>query len=542
MWKKGIRPARLLYRSRSYGIQPCRHPFREQLANSVSPSIIVRNTWNWTKIKPDPKNPFFAKRSTKNTPQTAGILLRNAGIPMLQLRPPVFYPSTSDQVQHSLNIMLFMSDFNVEPSPLALNVLACSSTGLIHYIQVANQFFSLIMPTYNITNCGKTPELIPPLLKTFLESASYIKVGYGAYEDTRRIADQYGIVPKNIVDIYWMTKTMGVGSTNVGMLHDAFSDIHDVYIPGRVNPDGSFSNPGQSGGRIIDPRRWDWESLGSNELPRELTRCIAQDAFATLHLYNNIQEQKFKLGYQPPLTEPSRAISHAKDFLLTSLPPGALIPIRSIHQLLKGPLMRTVASDVDRDAQALALVRLLIESMELVTDRADTTHVTFRDPSVLNRRVALPGVRSSETLLNNSYSKKVLTEVFGCRADELRLMQDSDMTRKPEKIQDLECFLGVYEWLEFLPGAELDDLTDGSSPLKCGRKEATLLAMFLNFGTIAEKARINPVETKQWVSQRVESLVRRGVLLRTDDSQRVIRIKFKSDLLLIKKLDQIRSS
>ncbi|KAF9357319.1 hypothetical protein BGX26_003924 [Mortierella sp. AD094] len=492
--------------------------------------MVVRNAWNWAKIKPDPKNPFFAQRSTRNTPQTAVILLRNADIPMLQIKPPVFIPTDSEQVQHSLNIMLFMSDFNTEPSPLAFNVLACSSTGLIHYIQIANQFFSLIIPTYNITNNGRNPELIPPLLKTFLESSSYTKIGYGAYEDTKRVKDQYGITCKNVSDIYWMTKVMGVGSSNVGMLHDVFGEVHDVYIPGRIDAEGHVSKPEQQGGQLIDPRRWDWDSYGSIELSRELIRCIAQDAFATLHMYSNILIQKFKPGYLSPITNTSEIMIQARDFLLTNLPRGAMLPVRSIHHLLKGPFMSSVKSIIDRDAQALALVKLMIDHRELVADRADTIPITFQDPSVLSRCVALPGVRSSEALLTNQYTRRILTELFGCRADELRLMQDSDLTRKPDKIQDLECFLGVYEWLEFLPGAELDESpeqfkrqSEPTSLVACGRKEVTLLTMFMNFGTIAERAKDKPSETKQWAAQRIERLIQQGALLRVG-SQGLIRL------------------
>ncbi|KAF9111089.1 hypothetical protein BGX27_005410 [Mortierella sp. AM989] len=499
--------------------------------------MIVRNAWNWTKIKPDPKNPFFSHRSTRNTPQTAIILLRNADIPRLQIKPSVFLPATGEQVQHALNILLFMSDFNTEPSPLAFNVLACSSTGLIHYIQIANQFFSLILPTYKITNCGRNPELIPPLLKTFLESSSYIKVGYGAYEDMRRVKDQYGIACKNVQDIYWMAKVMGIGSTNVGMLHDVFGEIHDVYIPGRIDSDGHVAKQGRQDGQLIDPRRWDWESHGSIELSRELVRCIAQDAFATLDMYNNILIQKFRHGYLPPMANSSDMVIRARDFLLTNLPRGSMLPVRSIHHLLKRPFMDSTLSNIDRDAQALALVKLMIDNNELVTERADTALITFQDPSVLSRCVALPGVRSSEALLANQYTKRIVTGLFGCRVDELRLMQDSDLARKPDKIQDLECFLGVYEWLEFLPGAELDEPSDSISRIGCGRKEVTLLTMFMNFGTVAERARKQPSETKQWASQRIQRLVQQGVLLQTGGPQGLIRV---NPILLrrIKKIEQ----
>ncbi|KAF9202609.1 hypothetical protein BGZ49_007248 [Haplosporangium sp. Z 27] len=431
-----------------------------------------------------------------------------------------------------------MSDFNTEPSPLACNVLACSSSGLIHYIQIANKFFSLIIPTYNITNCGQNPELIPPLLKTFLESSSYTKIGYGAYEDTKRIKDQYGITCKNVLDIYWMTKIMGIGSTNVGMLHDVFGDFHDAYIPGRIDSDGHVTKLEQQGGQLIDPRRWDWESHGSTEISQELTRCIAQDAFATLNMYNNISIQKFRPGYLPPMADSSELIIKARDFLLTNLPRGTMLPVRSIHHLLKGPFMSSVKNNIDRDAQALALVKLMIENKELVAVRADSAPITFQDPSVLSRNVALPGERSSEALLTNQYTRRVLAEVFGCRNDELRLMQDSDLARKPDKIQDLECFLGVYEWLEFLPGAELDEpLKQSESP--CGRKVVTVLTMLMNFGTVAERAKENPSETKAWASQRIERLVQQGFLLQTGGSQGLIRIN-PALVRQLKKIEQQR--
>ncbi|KAF8928640.1 hypothetical protein BGZ58_009473 [Dissophora ornata] len=469
--------------------------------------MTVRHAWNWTKIKPDPKNPFFAKRSTKNAPHTAVILLRNADIPMLQIKPPVFIPATSEQ-------------------------------GLIHYIQIANEHLSLIIPTYNITNGGRNPELIPPLLKTFLESSSYAKIGFGAYEDTSRIKDQYRINCKNVLDIHWMAKVMGVGSTNVGMLHDVFGDLHDVYIPGRMKSDGHVSKRAQDG-QLIDPRRWDWESHGSVELSRELIRCIGQDAFATLAMYDNIREGKFKPGYQSLLTDPRKMAIGARDFLLTSVPRGTLLPVRSLQHLLKGPFMSSDINSVDRDAQALALVKLLIENQELIADRTDTAPFTFKEPAVLGRRVALPGVRSSAAILNNQQTRRIAAETFGCRPDELRLMQDSDLSRKLDKIQDLECFLGVYEWLEFLPGAELDESSEqsdqrlqsrgesrggSSASAGCGRKEATLLALFLNFGTVAERAKDRPAETKQWAVQRIERLVQQGALLRTGGPQGLIRV------------------
>lgn len=257
----------------------------------------------------------------------------------LTTAPPSYSHSI---VQHSLNILLFMSDFNNEPRPLAVNILACSSTGLIHYIQIANQHLSLILPTYNITNGGRQPELIPPLLKTFLESSAYTKIGFGGYEDSARIKDQYGIAIKNILDIHWMAKVMGIGSSSVGMLHDVFGEVHDVYIPGRIHPDGNHSSQsdrqqGQQGrslqqlqpspqeqGAIIDPRRWDWESHGDLELSRELVRCVAQDAFATLKMYDNIVNQRFKPGYQPGPIDSRMTVDRARDFLLTSVPRGTV--------------------------------------------------------------------------------------------------------------------------------------------------------------------------------------------------------------------------
>ncbi|KAF9176878.1 hypothetical protein BGZ51_009372 [Haplosporangium sp. Z 767] len=497
--------------------------------------MTVRHAWNWSKIKPDPKKPFFAQRSTRNTPHTAVVLLRNADIPMLQIRPPVFMPTTSDQVQHSLNILLFMSDFNIEPRPLAFNVLACSSTGLIHYIQIANQHLSLILPTYKITNGGRNPELIPSLLKTFLESSAYTKLGFGAYEDAVRVKDQYRIVCKDVLDIHWMAKVMGIGSTNVGMLHDVFGEVHDVYIPGRIDLDGNLDKQDQQRqqqGELIDPRRWDWESHGSVELSRELVRCIAQDAFVSIRMYDNIRGQKFKPGYQPLLTDPQKTLIMARDYLLTNVPRGTLLPVRSIHHLLKGPFMSPDINSVDRDAQALALVRILIEAQELVASKSDMVPFSFHDPSVLSRKVALPGTRSSEAILANHQTRKIVTEFFGCRADELRLMQDSDRSRKPDKVQDLECFLGVYEWLEFLPGAEMDEIQQERSPQQqqggsingCGRKESTLLALFTNFGTVAELTRERPAETKQWVIQRIERLVHQGALIRVGGQQGLIRI------------------
>ncbi|KAG0298878.1 hypothetical protein BGZ98_010439 [Dissophora globulifera] len=442
--------------------------------------MTVRHAWNWSKIKSDPKNPFFSRKSSKTTPKTAVILMANADIPMLQIKPPVFIPATSEQVQHALNVFLFMSDFNIEPRPLAVNALACSSTGLIHYLQVSNEHLSLILPTYDLTNGGRNPELIPALLRTFLESPSYTKIGFGAYEDASRIMDQYGIACKNLLDVHWMAKILGVGSTNVRALHDVFGEIHDVYIPGRISSDGHVSNQEQEG-QLIDPRRWDWESHGSVELSQEL-----------------------------------------------------LLPVRSLHHLLKGPFMSSDINSVDRDAQALALVKLLIDNQELNAEKADTGSFTFEHPSVLSRRVALPGTRSSEEILSNHHSRKTIMEAFNCRSDELRLMQDSNMSRKPDRIQDLECFLSAYEWLEFLPGAELDEPQEpsgrqpqpvgGANPTGCGRKEATLLAMMMNFGTIAENAKRQPVETRQWVVDRIERLVQHGALLRIGGPQRFIRV------------------
>ncbi|KAF9573496.1 hypothetical protein EC968_008472 [Mortierella alpina] len=358
-------------------------------------SQTIRNAWNWSKIKPDPKKPFFAQRSTRNTPHTAVVLLRNADIPMLQIKPPVFMPATADQ-----------------------------------------------------------------------ESSAYSKVGFGAYEDAVRVKDQYGITCKNIFDIHWMAKVLGIGSTNVGMLHSAFGESHDDYIPGRIqhhhHPDNRHAIPthNQSSaleqGQLIDPRHWDWESHGDIELSRELIR-------------------------------------------------------------LKGPFMGADFDSVVRDAQALALVKLLIENQSLIPDRTESTSLSFRDPTVLSRRVALPGIRSSEAILTSHQTRKVITEAFGCRVDELRLLQDADLSRKPDKIQDLECFLGLYEWLEFLPGAELEEtkeqllyrLSGAASVMEpCGRKEQTLLALYMNFGSIAARAKDRPSETREWVRTRVERLVR----------------------------------
>ncbi|KAG0328574.1 hypothetical protein BGZ99_005053 [Dissophora globulifera] len=495
--------------------------------------MTVRHAWNWSKIKSDPKNPFFSRKSSKTTPKTAVILMANADIPMLQIKPPVFIPATNEQVQHALNVFLFMSDFNIEPRPLAVNALACSSTGLIHYLQVSNEHLSLILPTYDLTNGGRNPELIPALLRTFLESPSYTKIGFGAYEDASRIMDQYGIACKNLLDVHWMAKILGVGSTNVRALHDVFGEIHDVYIPGRISSDGHVSNQEQEG-QLIDPRRWDWESHGSVELSQELVRCIAQDAFATLRMFDNIQALRFRPGYKPLLINPQEKMIEARDFLLTSIPRGTLLPVRSLHHLLKGPFMSSDINSVDRDAQALALVKLLIDNQELNAEKADTGSFTFEHPSVLSRRVALPGTRSSEEILSNHHSRKTIMEAFNCRSDELRLMQDSNMSRKPDRIQDLECFLSAYEWLEFLPGAELDESQEpsgrqpqpagGANPTGCGRKEATLLAMMMNFGTIAENAKRQPVETRQWVVDRIERLVQHGALLRIGGRQRFIRV------------------
>lgn len=360
MWKRGIQPVQLLARSRRPRILSCCHQCRDQLTfrAQFDPRFLsVRNTWNWATIKPNPSNPFFSQRSTKNTPRTAFILLRNADIPMLQIKPPVFIPANSEQgererehrasgspascslynflfrfpdfffsldlVQHSLNILLFMSDFNTEPRPLAVNALACSATGLIHYLQIANDHLSLVLPTYNITNGGRNPELLPSLVKTFLESPSYTKIGFGAYEDAARIKDQYGIACKNMVDTHWDAKVMGIGTTNVEALHRVFGDIHDAYIPGRIDSEGNVSNVEQED-QLIDPRRWDWESHGSVEISRELVRCIAQDAFATLKMYDNIVDRKFRPGYQPPLTDIQKLSGQALEFLLTSVPRGTV--------------------------------------------------------------------------------------------------------------------------------------------------------------------------------------------------------------------------
>ncbi|KAF9128587.1 hypothetical protein BGW39_004942 [Mortierella sp. 14UC] len=460
-----------------------------------------------------------------------------------------------------------MSDFNNEPRPLAVNVLACSSTGLIHYIQITNEHLSLIMPTYNITNGGRQPELLPPLLKTFLESSSYTKVGFGGYEDSARIKDQYGIKIKNILDIHWMAKIMGIGSSSVRMLHDVFGELHDVYIPGRKHPERNHTSQTdrqrkqqgrsqqqlqqsqQEQEAIIDPRRWDWESHGDLELSRELVRCVAQDAFATLRMYNNIVQQKFKPGYQPGPINTRITVDRAKEFLLASVPRGTLLPVRSLHHLLKGPFMSSETDAILRDALALALVRQLVDDRELVADRADPTPLSFQDPSILGRKVLLPGVRSSEAILTQQHSRKVVAEAFGCRLDELRLMQDSDMSRKPDKIQDLECFLGIYEWLEFLPGAELDKPTSprdqvqtpGGGQDASSRKLSTLLALFLNFGTVANRAKDRPVETKQWVTQRIERLVQQGAFLRSGGPDGWIRVN-PSLLRRLKRIDNKPSS
>lgn len=193
---------------------------------------------------------------------------------------------------------------------------------------------------------------------------------------------------------------------------------------------------------------------------------------------------------------------------------------------------------VDRDARALALVKLLIENKDLEGDKGDIAPVTFDNPIVLSRRVALPGVRSSEAILAAPHSRKSVLEAFGCQLEEQRLMSDSDMSRKPDKIQDMECFLGVYEWLEFLPGAEFDELEQLSlreqidrrlqfgvgTLVGCGRKESALLALFLNFGTMAERFKDRPTETKQWAIQRIDRLVQQGFLLRKGGPQGLIRV------------------
>ncbi|KAG0047485.1 hypothetical protein BGZ83_007455 [Gryganskiella cystojenkinii] len=522
----------------------------------------VRSAWNWAKIKADPKKPFFAQRSTKNTPHTAVILLRNAEIPMLQSRPPVFVPDTAEQVQHALNVLLFMSDFNIEPRPLAFNVLACSSTGLIHYIQIANQHLSLILPTYIITNNGRNPDLIPQLLKTFLSSATYAKVGFGAYEDAARVQEQYGITCKNLLDTHWMAKTMGIGSSSVRMLHDVFGNLHDDYIPGRIpnglnNSNNINSNLKRFGStadmqpdQLIDPRRWDWESYGDQELSGELVRCIAQDAFKTLTMYDNITAKKFQAGYVPTQLDMTKCES-ARDFLLTSFPRGNAIPLRTVHHLLKGPFMAENLDPVERDAQALALVKSLVEQQLMVAERGDNAPITFQDPTVLGRNVILPGVRSSEALLSNQQTKKQVAQAFGCRVDELRLMQDSVMSRKPEKIQDLECFLGLYEWLEFLPGSHLDDndtataavttssvITSGS---ECGRKDATLMALYMNFGVIADQVKVAPAETRTWVTTRIQRLLQQGALVRSGKDKGLIRVN-PSLIRQLKRIEQPSSS
>ncbi|ORZ08072.1 hypothetical protein BCR41DRAFT_359869 [Lobosporangium transversale] len=165
--------------------------------------------------------------------------------------------------------------------------------------------------------------------------------------------------------------------------------------------------------------------------------------------------------------------------------------------------------------------------------------LSFQDPSILGRRVALPGTRSGAKILTNQQSRKFVADIFGCRLDELRLLQDSDRARKPDKIQDLESFLELYEWLEFLPGAEMDEPTAAAplmpplpSPARssapvvssCGRKEGTLLALIMNFGSIAESAKEQPVEMKQWLIQRIERLVQHGALLRVGEEKKLIRI------------------
>lgn len=75
----------------------------------------IRHAWNWAKIKADPKRPFFAHRSTKNTPHTAVILLRNAEIPMLQNRPPVFVPENSEQ--GTTTLLIFHGTLNYGTLP-----------------------------------------------------------------------------------------------------------------------------------------------------------------------------------------------------------------------------------------------------------------------------------------------------------------------------------------------------------------------------------------------------------------------------------------
>ncbi|KAF9165419.1 hypothetical protein DFQ26_000164 [Actinomortierella ambigua] len=526
---------------------------------------LVRNASIWSKIKPDPSKPFFARRSTKNTPNTVVILLRNANIPMMQKNPPVFMPTSADEVQHSLNTLLFMSDFNTEPKPMAFNVLACSSTGLIHYLQIANEHLSLILPVYFITDGGQNPSKLPPLLRTFLESPTYTKVGFGAFEDARRLKEQYGIDCMSLLDIQWMTRIMGIGTTHVGMLDRVFGDPHMPFIPGKVkdalpraHPDeltGSFTpatrdremrlselGKEEQGGEeeVVDVRRWDWEAHGDMHWTPELIRCVAQDASVTLSMLGAIQKEQFRIGAGSPVSNLEELAQQAHKFLLSSIPCGTLVPMKSFHHLLKGgKFLSSKLGVVERDAQALAIVRHLVSTGLLMSDKTDQqAKVEFSHPSVLNRRVQLPGTQASVELMANSRTRRRLAELFGCRTDELRLMQDSNWARKPDKIQDLECFLGLYDWLELLPGAlepldrrptdmtstaveeieiELEGRKDESPPpspmVECGRHPTALLGLFLQFGALAEQTRQAPVETRRWAQQRMGRLLEQGLLV-----------------------------
>ncbi|KAF9978319.1 hypothetical protein BGZ73_002910 [Actinomortierella ambigua] len=531
----------------------------------------IRSASIWSKIKPDPSKPFFARRSTKNTPNTVVILLRNANVPMMQKNPPVFMPTSADQVQHALNTLLFMSDFNIEPKPLAVNVLACSSTGLIHYLQIANEHLSLILPVYFITDGGQNPGNLPPLLRTFLESPTYTKVGFGAFEDARRLKEQYGINCTALLDIQWMARIMGIGATNVGALDRVFGDPRMPFIPGKVKdalPRIDFDSSQVTRGRdtrllggqvtapelgkdrkeeededeVVDARRWDWEAHGDMHWTPELIRCVAQDAFVTLSMLDAIQKQRFRTGAGPPISNLDELAQEAQKFLLSSIPCGILVPMKSFHHLLRGGKILSDSLDlVERDAQALAIVRHLVDTGLLTADKADQqAALEFSHPSVLNRRVQLPGTQPSVELMANSRTRRRVAELFGCRTDELRLMQDSNWTRKPDKIQDLECFLGLYDWLELLPGAlePLEGMTtaatttaggkahvntivaerrDASSSIsECGRYPAALLGLFLQFGALAEQTRQAPVETRRWAQQRMNRLIEQGFLVDSD--------------------------
>ncbi|KAG0242451.1 hypothetical protein BGW41_004180 [Actinomortierella wolfii] len=471
----------------------------------------------------------------------------------MQKNPPVFMPTCADQVQHALNTLLFMSDFNIEPKPLAVNVLACSSTGLIHYIQIANEHLSLILPVYFITDGGQHPNKLPPLLRTFLESTTYTKVGFGAYEDAQRLKEQYGIHSKALLDIQWMTRIMGIGATNLGDLDPIFGDPHMPFIPGYVKdafPSPSAdttaasvtstenrrrrpSSQGQppvvendNGLNVIDARRWDWEAHGDMYWTPELIRCVAQDAFITLSMLEAIQKQRFKVGVSPPVSNLQALGQQTHTFLLSSIPCGTLLPLKSFHHLVKkGKFLSEDLDDVERDAQAMAIMRHLVEQGLLEADKTDQQDkLQFSHPSVLNRRVQLPGTRPSVELMNSSRTRRLVAELFGCRPDELRLMQDSDWTRKPDKIQDLECFLGLYDWLELLPGA-LEPLEEGKAPSasECGRKPAALVGLYLNFGALAERMSQQPVETRQWALHRMNRLMSQGVLV-TCNSSGLVRI------------------